>query len=110
WQKMSRAGGGAPPEFMSTHPSSSSRIAALQAAIPKVMPLYEQARKYRQRHPRVPLSFQGRAFSAQGRVCRPSWARKLSMSNMVQISRMSPFGAKVQKAMAEMLSTLSLGG
>ncbi|HUE90660.1 M48 family metallopeptidase [Pseudomonas sp.] len=44
WQKMARAGGGAPPEFMSTHPSSSSRIAALQAAIPKVMPLYEQAR------------------------------------------------------------------
>lgn len=45
WQKMSRAGGGAPPEFMSTHPSSSTRVAALQAAIPKVMPLYEQARK-----------------------------------------------------------------
>jgi Zn-dependent protease with chaperone function len=44
WQKMARAGGGAPPEFMSTHPSSSSRISALQAAIPKVMPLYEQAR------------------------------------------------------------------
>ena len=44
WQKMSRAGGGAPPEFMSTHPSSSTRISALQAAIPKVMPLYQQAR------------------------------------------------------------------
>jgi Zn-dependent protease with chaperone function len=44
WQKMARAGGGAPPEFMSTHPSSSSRISALQAAIPKVMPLYEQSR------------------------------------------------------------------
>lgn len=44
WQKMARAGGGAPPEFMSTHPSSSTRIAALQAAIPKVMPLYQQAR------------------------------------------------------------------
>ena len=42
--EVARAGGGAPPEFMSTHPSSSSRIAALQAAIPKVMPLYEQAR------------------------------------------------------------------
>ncbi|MNT69668.1 TPR repeat-containing protein YfgC precursor [compost metagenome] len=44
WQKMAQAGNGAPPEFMSTHPSSSSRIAALQAAIPKVMPLYEQAK------------------------------------------------------------------
>ena len=47
WQKMAAAGGGAPPEFMSTHPSSSSRIASLQAAIPKVMPLYEQARAKR---------------------------------------------------------------
>ena len=45
WQKMSKAGGSAPPEFMSTHPSSSSRIASLQATIPKVMPLYEQAHK-----------------------------------------------------------------
>jgi len=44
WQKMAAASEGAPPEFMSTHPSSSSRIASLQAAIPKVMPLYEQAR------------------------------------------------------------------
>ncbi len=44
WQKMARAGNGAPPEFMSTHPSSGSRIAALQAAIPRVMPLYQQAR------------------------------------------------------------------
>jgi predicted Zn-dependent protease len=41
---MSRAGGGAPPEFMSTHPSSSTRMANLQAAIPRVMPLYLQAR------------------------------------------------------------------
>jgi len=44
WKKMAAASEGAPPEFMSTHPSSSSRIASLQAAIPKVMPLYEQAR------------------------------------------------------------------
>ncbi len=44
WQKMSKASEGAPPEFMSTHPSSSSRIASLQAAIPKVMPFYQQAR------------------------------------------------------------------
>ncbi|WP_449429832.1 M48 family metallopeptidase [Pseudomonas putida] len=45
WNKMSKASEGAPPEFMSTHPASSSRIASLQAAIPKVMPLYEAARK-----------------------------------------------------------------
>ena len=45
WKKMEAAGGGSQPEFMSTHPSSSSRIAALEAAIPKVMPLYQQAAK-----------------------------------------------------------------
>jgi len=45
WNKMAKASEGSPPEFMSTHPASSSRIASLQAAIPKVMPLYEQARK-----------------------------------------------------------------
>lgn len=44
WNKMAKASEGAPPEFMSTHPSSDSRIAALQASIPKVMPLYQQAK------------------------------------------------------------------
>jgi predicted Zn-dependent protease len=44
WNKMSQAGNGAPPEFMSTHPSSSTRIGNLKAAIPRVMPLYQQAR------------------------------------------------------------------
>ncbi len=47
WRKMQQAGGSAPPEFMSTHPSSASRISSLQAAIPRVMPLYEQARTRR---------------------------------------------------------------
>ena len=45
WNKMSKASEGAPPEFMSTHPASASRISSLQAAIPKVMPLYEKAAK-----------------------------------------------------------------
>lgn len=44
WQKMSQAGGEAPPEILSTHPADSTRMATLQAAIPKVLPLYEQAR------------------------------------------------------------------
>lgn len=46
WQKMGKAiGDQAPPEFQSTHPSSENRIISLQAAIPKVMPLYQQTTK-----------------------------------------------------------------
>lgn len=43
WENMARAGGAAPPEFMSTHPSSATRISQLQSMIPNVMPLYQQA-------------------------------------------------------------------
>jgi predicted Zn-dependent protease len=42
WRKMQRLSGGQEPvQFFSTHPSSSTRIAALEANVPKVMPLYE---------------------------------------------------------------------
>lgn len=45
WQNMGRASGGAaPPEFMSTHPSHTTRIAELQAQMSEVLPLYERAR------------------------------------------------------------------
>ena len=44
WQKMSAASQGSVPQFMSTHPSHATRIADLQAAMPKVMPLYQSAR------------------------------------------------------------------
>ena len=42
WQKMQRASQGEPPQFLSTHPSSSNRIATLQALMPKVMPYYKK--------------------------------------------------------------------
>ncbi|XZG70512.1 M48 family metallopeptidase [Chitinibacteraceae bacterium HSL-7] len=45
WQKMSSAGGGGTPEFLSTHPSDTTRISELQARIPAVMPLYQAAAK-----------------------------------------------------------------
>ena len=45
WRKMAAAGGSAPPEFLSTHPSPSNRTQTLQSTIPKVMPLYEQNQK-----------------------------------------------------------------
>jgi predicted Zn-dependent protease len=45
WQKMARAGGGQPPQFLSTHPSHETRIRELDAYSAAVMPLYEKARK-----------------------------------------------------------------
>lgn len=45
WQKMQKQGGGAPPEFLSTHPSTETRLKDLQVYAARVMPLYEQARK-----------------------------------------------------------------
>ncbi|WP_322999764.1 M48 family metallopeptidase [Castellaniella sp.] len=42
WQKMGQAGGGAPPEILSTHPSSQSRIQDLEQASARVLPLYQQ--------------------------------------------------------------------
>lgn len=45
WRKMAAASGGAKvPEFLSTHPSDSRRIADLQAQLPGVLPIYEANR------------------------------------------------------------------
>jgi predicted Zn-dependent protease len=45
WQKMTASNQGAPPQWLSTHPSGQTRIADIQANLPKVMPLYERAKK-----------------------------------------------------------------
>lgn len=45
WQKMQAASNHGGPSFLSTHPSGSHRIEELQANLPKVQRLYEQARK-----------------------------------------------------------------
>ena len=42
WKKMAQANKGAPPEWLSTHPSGNSRIAELERNLPRVMPLYER--------------------------------------------------------------------
>jgi predicted Zn-dependent protease len=45
WQKMDayakKAGSGQPPQFLSTHPSHGTRIKDINAALPKVLPLYQ---------------------------------------------------------------------
>jgi predicted Zn-dependent protease len=54
WQKMQdaaskpapgQAARGQPPQFLSTHPSHGTRIKEIEANLPRVMPLYEAARK-----------------------------------------------------------------
>ena len=43
WKRMGKAGKKAPAEFMSTHPSSESRIAKLRGWMPKAMMYYDNA-------------------------------------------------------------------
>jgi len=43
WNKMAAASKGAPPEFMSTHPSGPTRIKDIERALPQVQPLYARA-------------------------------------------------------------------
>jgi len=43
-QKMDQASSGGPPEMLSPHPSSETRLRELQTYVQKVMPLYEKAK------------------------------------------------------------------
>jgi predicted Zn-dependent protease len=43
WNKMAAASKGAPPEFISTHPSGPTRIRDIERALPQVAPLYARA-------------------------------------------------------------------
>ena len=45
WQKMQRVGGGSGPQWLSTHPSSETRIRDLNDYSARVMPLYDAARR-----------------------------------------------------------------
>ncbi|WP_284618323.1 M48 family metallopeptidase [Aquabacterium humicola] len=45
WQKMMSASKGAPPQWLSTHPSGEARIAEIEARMPRVEPVFQQAPK-----------------------------------------------------------------
>lgn len=46
WKKMGSASGGAKlPQWLSTHPSDSSRVDAITSLLPRVMPLYRASKK-----------------------------------------------------------------
>jgi predicted Zn-dependent protease len=45
WNKMAEASKGAPPQFLSTHPSGPTRIREIETALPKVTGLYAKAPK-----------------------------------------------------------------
>jgi predicted Zn-dependent protease len=49
WQKMAAANKGAPPQFMSTHPSGPTRIKDIEDNLHKVTSLYERAERPPQR-------------------------------------------------------------
>ena len=49
WQKMAAAAKGAPPQFMSTHPSGPTRIRDIEVNLAKVEPLYQRAERPAQR-------------------------------------------------------------
>ncbi len=42
WQKMAKAGGGGPPQFLSTHPAPGNRQATLATLAPQMQQYYEQ--------------------------------------------------------------------
>ena len=44
WEKMGAASQGAPPQWLSTHPSGPTRITTIKAHLNEVMPLYEAAK------------------------------------------------------------------
>jgi len=44
WEKMEKAGGKGPPQFLSTHPSPANRRQVLQELGPQMQPLYQQAK------------------------------------------------------------------
>lgn len=45
WERMSKAGGAKPPEFLSTHPSDETRLSKIKANMPQAMEFYNPVRR-----------------------------------------------------------------
>jgi predicted Zn-dependent protease len=45
WRRMAALGGGAPPEWLSTHPSNENRIERIESLLPEAVQLYEASLK-----------------------------------------------------------------
>jgi predicted Zn-dependent protease len=45
WEKMTKLGGGAPPEWLSTHPAAEARIRSVAEYAQRVLPLYEGGKR-----------------------------------------------------------------
>jgi predicted Zn-dependent protease len=43
WERMEGAGGGGPPEFLSTHPSHETRVKRLNAKLPEALEIWRKA-------------------------------------------------------------------
>ena len=52
WRKIARQGGATAPGFLALHPTWPGRIEAIEAQIPAILPLYEQARAEQAARPR----------------------------------------------------------
>jgi predicted Zn-dependent protease len=61
WQKMLSSNKGAPPQWLSTHPSGESRIQEMEARMARVMPIYAAAPKPTERFAPPPLKSERRA-------------------------------------------------
>jgi predicted Zn-dependent protease len=44
WERMEKAGGGKPPEFLNTHPAEGKRIERLQKIMPEALEYYERSK------------------------------------------------------------------